>query len=66
MLAESQKIANLGTYDFDLTTGFWTSSEILDEIFGIGKEFQRSFEGWARIIHPDWQQEIDWVEERDA
>ncbi|MFA6484641.1 MAG: PAS domain S-box protein, partial [Bacteroidales bacterium] len=58
LLRESQKIAQLGTYDFHLATGFWTSSDILDEIFGIGKDYLRSFEGWSLIIHPDWRQII--------
>ena len=54
-LLESQKIAVLGSYNFDLITGFWTSSDILDEIFGIDTDYVRSLEGWSLIIHPDWQ-----------
>jgi PAS domain S-box-containing protein len=55
-LKESQRIARLGTYEYDLVTGFWTSSEILDEIFGIDQRYDRSFLGWVGIIHPSWQQ----------
>jgi PAS domain S-box-containing protein len=55
-LKETQQIAQLGTYTLDITTGIWTSSEILDEIFGIPKDFDKSIGGWVSIIHPDWQQ----------
>ena len=62
MLRESQEIASLGTYDFDMVGGIWTSSEIMDRIFGIGPDYVRSLEGWAAIIHPDHRQEmIDYV-----
>ncbi len=62
MIQESQKIAFLGTYNFDLFTGFWSSSEILDEIFGIDENYVRSFEGWSLVIHPDWRAEmVDYV-----
>jgi len=54
-LKETQQIAQLGTYTLDITTGIWTSSEILDEIFGIPKDFDKSIGGWVSIIHPDWQ-----------
>jgi len=55
LLRESQAVAHLGSYVWDLSTGLWKSSEILDEIFGIDKNYIRSLEGWNAIIHPDWQ-----------
>lgn len=54
-LKETQIIANLGTYTMDITSGKWVSSEVLDSIFGIDPDFDRSIEGWASIIHPEWQ-----------
>ena len=54
-LHEAQRIAGLGSYVLDIPTGVWTSSEILDEIFGIGKEYQRSLPGWTVLIHPSEQ-----------
>jgi PAS domain S-box-containing protein len=54
-LKETQVIANLGTYLMDITTGKWVSSEVLDKIFGIDSDFDKSVEGWASIIHPEWQ-----------
>ena len=55
-LNEAQQIANLGAYSMDLATGQWKSSENLDRIFGIDAQFDRSVEGWASLIHPEWQQ----------
>ncbi|MFN8632087.1 MAG: ATP-binding protein [Chloroflexota bacterium] len=37
----------------DVAAGRWTSSSVLDEIFGIGPEFDRSTEGWLSFVHPD-------------
>ncbi len=55
-LMESQDIAKLGSYSLDITSGLWTSSEILDSVFGIDEKFERSIEGWASLIHPDDRQ----------
>jgi len=55
-LKETQQIAQLGTYTLDVTTGIWTSTEILDSIFGIPSDFNKSIAGWVSIIHPEWQQ----------
>lgn len=57
-LRETQIIANLGTYKLDIGTGIWTSSELLNNIFGIDKNYQRTIEGWLGIVHPDWQKEM--------
>jgi PAS domain S-box-containing protein len=55
LLRESQTIARLGSFSWDLSTGLWKSSNILDDIFGIGENYIRSLEGWANLVHPDWQ-----------
>lgn len=55
LLKESQKVARLGSYRWSLATGLWTSSTILDDIFGIDAQYERSLDGWVNIIHPDWQ-----------
>ena len=54
-LKEAQIIANLGTYSMEVTSGKWISSEVLDKIFGIESNYDKSIEGWASIIHPEWQ-----------
>ena len=50
---ESQKAGRIGSYVTDFTAGYWQSSEALDEIFGIDKDFERSVEGWSKLIHPE-------------
>ncbi len=55
-LKETQQIAQIGSYSLDLKTSVWSSSEILDTIFGIDKDYNRNVEGWVNIIHPEWQQ----------
>jgi PAS domain S-box-containing protein len=54
-LKELQAIARLGSFVWDLSTGLWKSSAILDEIFGIDENYIRSFDSWGNIVHPDWQ-----------
>ncbi|MEN9974666.1 MAG: hypothetical protein RLZZ282_672 [Verrucomicrobiota bacterium] len=53
MLKESQRIARLGSYVFDITNNQWRSSEVLDSIFGIDATYDHSQAGWAALIHPD-------------
>jgi len=55
-LKEAQTIATLGIYTMDITSGNWESSDVLDAIFGIGADFDRSVQGWTSIIHPEWQE----------
>ncbi len=52
-LRKAQEVAHLGCYSFDIQKNKWVSSDILDDIFGIGPDFPRNAEGWAEIIHPD-------------
>ena len=54
-LKETQVIAQLGTFSLNIISQKWISSEILDSIFGINAEFDKSFSGWVTIIHPEWK-----------
>ncbi|RPH32082.1 MAG: heavy metal translocating P-type ATPase [Bacteroidales bacterium] len=58
LLRESQEVARLGSYAWDLSIGLWKSSDILDEIFGIDDNYIRTLEGWENIIHPNWRNEM--------
>jgi PAS domain S-box-containing protein len=49
---ESQKSAFIGSYKTDFSDGRWESSEVLDEIFGIEEDYERSVEGWLALVHP--------------
>ena len=57
-LLEAQEVANLGFYVRDLATGRWTSSSVLDRIFGIPADYERTVDGWADLVHPDERQEM--------
>lgn len=56
LLRETQAITKLGSYVLDIPKGIWQSSTILDNIFGIDKQFVRSVEGWISLIHPEWRE----------
>ena len=57
-LVEAQIVARLGYYSLDVTTGTWTGSNILDEIFGIGDDYRRDVEGWSLLVHPEDRQSM--------
>ena len=50
---ESQRAAAIGSYKADFVSGFWTSSTVMDVIFGIDESYVRSIQGWIELIHPD-------------
>jgi diguanylate cyclase (GGDEF)-like protein/PAS domain S-box-containing protein len=51
-LRESQKIAGLGSYVLDVPTGKWTSSDVLNQVFGIDPSFEHDVTGWTALMHP--------------
>ena len=53
LLRESQVVAGLGSYVLNIATGLWSSSEMMDKVFGIDEAYERSVEGWLALIHPD-------------
>jgi PAS domain S-box-containing protein len=55
-LNESQKITGLGSYKLDVNSGTWTSSQILDSIFGIDDGYDKSVNGWIDLVHPSWRE----------
>jgi len=65
-LNESQKIAGLGSYNLDFSTGTWTSSGILDSIFGIDETYDKSIKGWTDLIHPEWRQVMNEYLEKEV
>ena len=52
-LRDAQVIGGLGYYVLDICSGIWTSSDVLDEIFGIDKSYEHTVEGWTRSMDPD-------------
>jgi len=58
ILRQSQEVAQLGSYNLDVMANKWTSSPILDDIFGIDESFSRTIAGWESIIHPEYYLEM--------
>ena len=56
LLNEYQKVANLGSYVFDISNGSWTSTAILDNIFGINNTYRRDISTWMNIVHKEDKQ----------
>ncbi len=57
-LKESQKIAGLGTFEFDIHKGIFRTSPILREIYGIDENYDHSIRGLAALIHPDDRERV--------
>lgn len=53
LLRESQLIAGLGFYSLDAASGRIESSDVLDKLFGVDADYERSIEGWTALVHPD-------------
>ncbi len=58
MLKASQRVAHVGHYIFDVRQGSWSSSEALDDIFGINDSYPRTVEGWADLVAPDYRAQM--------
>ena len=52
-LKEAQRIGDLGCYVLDCSTGEWTSTGRLNQIFGINGNYPRTVEGWEELVHPE-------------
>lgn len=55
LLTEAQEVARLGYFVTDLATGAWTSSDLLDDILGIGPDHPRTPEGWQALLEPEFR-----------
>jgi diguanylate cyclase (GGDEF)-like protein/PAS domain S-box-containing protein len=52
-LQEAHRIAGIGSYVLDLATGNWTSTDVLDNVLGIDKNYERTRESLKSLLHPD-------------
>ncbi len=59
LLREAQYIANLGSYVLDIKTGQWSSSEVLNLIFGVDENHRRTIDSWEQLIYPDDRRMMD-------
>jgi len=53
LLQVAQRAAHIGYSETSIATGAWSSSQMLDEIYGIDKFYVRHFENWVSLIHPE-------------
>ena len=47
---QSQQAANIGSYHLNMTTGLWSSSEVMNELFGIDNQYVKSVQGWVELV----------------
>ncbi|MEI8273532.1 MAG: PAS domain S-box protein [Paludibacter sp.] len=47
---QSQQAAKIGSYNLDIASGLWSSSEVLDDIFGIDKQYVRNIQNWSELV----------------
>ncbi len=57
-LLEVQEVADLGFYVFDIAAGRFSTSAVLDRLFGISADYERTVDGWASLIHRDERQRM--------
>jgi diguanylate cyclase (GGDEF)-like protein/PAS domain S-box-containing protein len=57
-LQQAQRLAQLGYFDYAIVADRWSGSDILDDIFGIGAEFNRTLTGWLQLVHPAQRDEM--------
>lgn len=55
-LLNSQKVGGLGSFILDIEKGTWTSTQVLDEIFGVSEEFVKDLGGWSKLVTVDDRQ----------
>ncbi|AEH02652.1 PAS domain S-box protein [Lacinutrix sp. 5H-3-7-4] len=57
-LRQSQEVGNIGSITVDLTTNTWQTTDVLDKIFGIPKDYNKTLDNWAKLIHPEDREEL--------
>ncbi|MDF1550775.1 MAG: PAS domain S-box protein, partial [Bacteroidales bacterium] len=43
---------------FDIVNNIWTASPVLNNLFGIGDDYEKSLESWNEIVHPEHKDEM--------
>ncbi len=57
-LREAQALGRMGSYVYDFPSDAWSSSEVLDGIFGIDATYGRNFEGWLELVDVAQREEM--------
>lgn len=58
-LRESQRVGRIGSYVLDINNGTWICSQVLDDIFGINHNYEKSLSSWSDLIHFDDREMMD-------
>ncbi|WP_395004932.1 PAS domain S-box protein, partial [Undibacterium sp.] len=53
LLEDAQKIARIGSYVMDISSGTWRGSAMMDDIFGIDQHFIKTIDNWGLLIAPE-------------
>jgi PAS domain S-box-containing protein len=56
MLLSAQRLAHLGSWEYDTETGELTWSDEMFAIFGVSRDFEPGLESVAALVHPDDRQ----------
>jgi PAS domain S-box-containing protein len=52
-LSESQRVGRIGSYSLDIPRNRWESSDVMDDIFGIQPDYEKTLLSWNGLVHPD-------------
>jgi PAS domain S-box-containing protein len=55
---EAQKVARIGSYIYEIRTDRWTSTPVMDDIFGIEPGYVKDSEGWLGLVRADHQDKM--------
>ena len=56
ILRQAQDISRIGYYITNIETEVWTSSPMLDDIFGIDASFEKNIGSWSTLVAPDYRE----------
>ena len=67
-LEQAQVLAGLGHFTLDISSGRWRSSPVLDQVLGLGPDYDRTSAGWVALVHPEDRGQVlgDFRDERAA
>jgi len=57
-MSEAQRIGQVGSYVIDLQQQTWQGSKVLDDMFGIGADFQTTLANWSMLVAPQYRDEL--------
>ena len=58
-LFESQKLAHIGSFIWDIKKGTFCCSHEFEKIFGFDESYPHTFEGWKSLLHPEYRNHFE-------